>query len=146
MLIVCPQRSPSQCGVAPIPGPCVRSVEAAGTGDPRVRPASRGPFGRYWEGGLQARAPEVGCQALGPDAQICLPAFQGKDPTTFSHMDDPRQCALCLKYGDADSKVRATVCVKPQRWVVVLSVLTHTHPTHPLLPAGSRAAPVHWAE
>ncbi|XP_064345327.1 histone-lysine N-methyltransferase 2B isoform X1 [Camelus dromedarius] len=31
-------------------------------------------------------------------------AFQGKDSAAFSHLDDPRQCALCLKYGDADSK------------------------------------------
>ncbi|KAB0394186.1 hypothetical protein E2I00_015252, partial [Balaenoptera physalus] len=31
-------------------------------------------------------------------------AFQGKDSAAFSHLEDPRQCALCLKYGDADSK------------------------------------------
>lgn len=40
---------------------------------------------------------------------IFFPAFQGKDPAAFSHLEDPRQCALCLKYGDADSKVKAAV-------------------------------------
>ncbi|EGW03702.1 Histone-lysine N-methyltransferase MLL4 [Cricetulus griseus] len=39
-------------------------------------------------------------------------AFQSKDPAAFSHLDDPRQCALCLKYGDADSK-RCELCLKP---------------------------------
>lgn len=62
--------------------------------------------------GLEARAPALVGQAPGPDAwtvvPILLPALQGKDPVAFSHVDDPRQCALCLKYGDADSKVRAT--------------------------------------
>ncbi|XP_058531187.1 histone-lysine N-methyltransferase 2B isoform X1 [Ochotona princeps] len=47
----------------------------------------------------ELETPESGQPPGDPSA-----AFQGKDPTTFSHMDDPRQCALCLKYGDADSK------------------------------------------
>ena len=63
--------------------------------------------------GLEARAPELVEQTLGPDSGTSLstplPAFQGKDPAAFSHLEDPRQCALCLKYGDADSKVRATM-------------------------------------
>ena len=88
-------------------------MEAAGTRDPRIRAASRGPLSRYWEVGTDARDSELVGQALGLDSGTCLPtplpAFQGKDPAAFSHLEDPRQCALCLKYGDADSKVRATI-------------------------------------
>lgn len=63
--------------------------------------------------GAEAGTPDLVGQALGPDPgtslPTLLPAFQGKDPAAFSHLEDPRQCALCLKYGDADSKVRATL-------------------------------------
>lgn len=108
----CPQRSPPQCRVAPFPGPCLRSVEAAGTRDPRIRAASRGSLNRYWEIGAGSQIPWLVSQAPGPHSWTFLPtplpAFQGKDSAAFSHLEDPRQCALCLKYGDADSKVRAT--------------------------------------
>lgn len=59
--------------------------------------------------GLEARSPELVGQAPGLHSWTFLPAFQGKDSAAFSHLEDPRQCALCLKYGDADSKVRATL-------------------------------------
>lgn len=47
----------------------------------------------------ESETPESGQPPADPSA-----AFQSKDPAAFSHLDDPRQCALCLKYGDADSK------------------------------------------
>ncbi|XP_064436789.1 histone-lysine N-methyltransferase 2B isoform X6 [Mirounga angustirostris] len=47
----------------------------------------------------EPETPESGQPPGDPSA-----AFQGKDPAAFSHLEDPRQCALCLKYGDADSK------------------------------------------
>ncbi|NP_083550.2 histone-lysine N-methyltransferase 2B isoform 2 [Mus musculus] len=47
----------------------------------------------------ESETPESGQPPGDPSA-----AFQSKDPAAFSHLDDPRQCALCLKYGDADSK------------------------------------------
>lgn len=63
--------------------------------------------------GVQKPGPCVGGLAPGPDSYTSLHisslAFQGKDPAAFSHLEDPRQCALCLKYGDADSKVRAAL-------------------------------------
>lgn len=62
---------------------------------------------------LEARVLELVDQAPGSNSwisfSILLTALQGKDPVAFSHLEDPRQCALCLKYGDADSKVRTTV-------------------------------------
>ncbi|XP_077889202.1 histone-lysine N-methyltransferase 2B isoform X1 [Ictidomys tridecemlineatus] len=47
----------------------------------------------------EPETPESGQPPGDPSA-----AFQCKDPAAFSHLEDPRQCALCLKYGDADSK------------------------------------------
>uniref|UniRef100_A0A8C8YHN3 Histone-lysine N-methyltransferase 2B n=1 Tax=Prolemur simus TaxID=1328070 RepID=A0A8C8YHN3_PROSS len=47
----------------------------------------------------EPETPESGQPPGDPSA-----AFQGKDPAAFSNLEDPRQCALCLKYGDADSK------------------------------------------
>ncbi|XP_004463182.2 histone-lysine N-methyltransferase 2B isoform X1 [Dasypus novemcinctus] len=47
----------------------------------------------------ELETPESGQPPGDPSA-----ASQGKDPAAFSHVEDPRQCALCLKYGDADSK------------------------------------------
>uniref|UniRef100_G3RKX1 Histone-lysine N-methyltransferase 2B n=1 Tax=Gorilla gorilla gorilla TaxID=9595 RepID=G3RKX1_GORGO len=47
----------------------------------------------------EPETPESGQPPGDPSA-----ALQGKDPAAFSHLEDPRQCALCLKYGDADSK------------------------------------------
>ncbi|XP_041509565.1 histone-lysine N-methyltransferase 2B isoform X2 [Microtus oregoni] len=47
----------------------------------------------------ESESPESGQPPGDPSA-----VFQSKDPAAFSHLDDPRQCALCLKYGDADSK------------------------------------------
>ena len=108
----CPQRSPSQCCVAPIPGPRLRSVEAAGTRDPRIGAASRGSLNRYWAVGARNLITYLVGQVPGPHSLTVLltplAAFQGKDSAAFSHLEDPRQCALCLKYGDADSKVRGT--------------------------------------
>ncbi|XP_045148649.1 histone-lysine N-methyltransferase 2B [Echinops telfairi] len=47
----------------------------------------------------EPETPESGQPPGGPSA-----ASQGKDPAAAPPVEDPRQCALCLKYGDADSK------------------------------------------
>lgn len=47
------------------------------------------------------------------------------------HLEDPRQCALCLKYGDADSKVKE----------VALGVAS-AHSLIPLLSLGSLLLPL----
>ncbi|XP_012585952.1 PREDICTED: histone-lysine N-methyltransferase 2B [Condylura cristata] len=49
----------------------------------------------------EPETPESGQPPGDPSAGT---ACQGKGPAASSHLEDPRQCALCLKYGDADSK------------------------------------------
>lgn len=74
------------------------------------------------------------CHALDSDScrltSISSAAFRSKDPAAFSHLDDPRQCALCLKYGDADSKVKATM-QSSRLWGPVLGTSRDSSPLCP---------------